>query len=427
MTAPGPDRFAYRIGPSSLRGDVHLPGAKNSALGLLAASLLTSDRVELTNYPESLLDAQVQVEMLRATGKTCEADGNVIAISEPRGLDGVIDWPGRSIRTTLLLLGALVARLRAGAVPYPGGCRLGERKYDLHVMLLERLGARVFEDESRGLLRAEAPNGLRGAEIVLPIRSTGATQSALLCGALAEGTTTIWNPHIRPEILDLVALLRAMGAAIEVHGQQQIRVEGAAGSLRGATHEVIPDNMEAITWLIGATMTGGDLTIHNFPFAHLEVPLIHLRESGAKFFPGGNDIVVRGGRCYPLEISTGPFPAINSDMQPLFAAYGAMARGETRIVDLRFPGRYAYADEFRKLGVSCELSDNLLIVRGGGRLQGSEVTALDLRAGVALCLLGLVADGQTTVREAWQIERGYSRFVERMRAVGADIQYQDAS
>ena len=427
MTSPASDRFAYRIGPSSLRGDVHLPGAKNSSLGLLAASLLTAEPVVLTNYPESLLDAQVQVDMLRGLGKICAVSDALISISESRGIECAVRWEGRSIRTTLLILGALVARLHEGAVPFPGGCRLGERKYDLHVMLLERLGARIWEDVERGLLCAAAPNGLRGAEIVLPIRSTGATQNALMCGALASGTTTIWNPHIRPEILDLVALLRKMGAMIDVRGQEQIRVEGTATGLRGATHEVIPDNMEAITWLIGATMTGGDLTIHNFPFSHLEVPLIHLRESGAKFFPGGNDIVVRGGRCYPLEISTGPFPAINSDMQPLFAAYGAMARGETRIVDLRFPGRYAYADEFRKLGVKCELRDNLLIVRGGNRPHGAEVTALDLRAGVALSLLGLVADGRTIVHEAWQIERGYSRFVDRMRAVGADIQYLDAA
>jgi UDP-N-acetylglucosamine 1-carboxyvinyltransferase len=277
------------------------------------------------------------------------------------------------------------------------------------------------------LLCAEATNGLRGAEIELPIRSTGATANAIICGALASGTTRIWNPHIRPEILDLVALLRKMGAIIEVHGQEKICVDGLASGLNGTVHDVIPDNMEAITWVIAATMTGGDLTIHNFPSSHLEVPLIHLRESGTKFFAGTEGMIVRGGRCYPVEISTGPFPGINSDMQPLFAAYGALAHGESRIVDLRFPGRFGYAEEFGKLGVDCCVRDNQLIVQGGSRLRGAEVTALDLRAGVALSLLGLVADGATIVRDAWQVERGYSRFVDRLQSLGADIKYLDAS
>jgi UDP-N-acetylglucosamine 1-carboxyvinyltransferase len=172
-------------------------------------------------------------------------------------------------------------------------------------------------------------------------------------------------------------------------------------------------------------MTGGDLTIRNFPTSHLEVPLIHLRESGVKCFQMHNEVIVRDGCCYPVDISTGPFPGINSDMQPLFAAFGACARGESRIVDLRFPGRYAYAPEFRRMGVDCEIRDNLLIVKGGGKLTGARVKATDLRAGVALVLLGLVADGETLVEDAWQVERGYSDFVDRLRSVGAQIEYVD--
>lgn len=414
---------AYRLSRSVLRGEVDLPGAKNSALRLLAASILTSDEIELTNYPESLLDAKVHVEMLRRLGKQCEVRPGGIRIREDGRLATTLEWEGRSIRNTLLILGALVARFGAGAVPLPGGCRLGERKYDLHVMLLEALGARVWEDEPRGLLCAEVSGGLVGTDIHLPLRSTGATENAVICASLAHGTTRIWNPHIRPEILDLVDMLKKMGVEIEVHGPQKICVNGQPGGLRGAAHEVIPDNMEAITWVVAASITGGEILIRNFPFRHLEVPLIHLRESGVRLYAEHGEALVRSGRCYPVEISTGPFPGINSDMQPLFAAFGSCAAGETRIMDLRFPGRYAYAEQFGKLGVDCEVRDNLLIVRGGRPLHGAEVVASDLRAGVALSLLGLVAEGETTVRDAWQVERGYSSFVQRLRALGADIEY----
>jgi UDP-N-acetylglucosamine 1-carboxyvinyltransferase len=284
--------------------------------------------------------------------------------------------------------------------------------------VLKSLGARVFVRD--GLLCAEAPTGLVGGDIHLPLRSTGATENALLCGALARGVTRIWNPHVRAEIIDLADVLNRMGARITIHGQEYIEVEGAA-QLSGVTHTVMPDNMEALTWLIASVVTGGDIEIVNFPTAHLEVPLIFLRESGARFFQGPDSVIVRGGACFPVEISTGPYPGINSDMQPLFAAFGCMSRGESRIVDLRFQGRYGYADEFARMGVSVTVQDNMLRLRRNGPLRGAEVRALDLRAGVALTLLGLAAEGETVVTDAWQIERGYSRFVDKLRGLGGNI------
>lgn len=257
---------------SRLFGKVALSGAKNSALRLLAASLLTEGRVTLTNYPAPLLDAQVHVGMLEALGKTCLVEAESISITEDRTLAEWLNWDGRSIRNTLLILGALTARRGAGRVPLPGGCKLGERKYDLHVMLLERLGARVWDEGD--YLCAEAPTGgLVGADIHLALRSTGATENAILCGTLARGVTRIWNPHIRPEILDLIALLEKMGAKIRVFGQEHIEVTGVEG-LHGAEHQVIADNMEAITWLVGAVMTGGDVEIQGFPYGDLEVVLV---------------------------------------------------------------------------------------------------------------------------------------------------------
>lgn len=416
--APTLDDRIFRVRPSRLSGTVHVSGAKNSVLRLMAASLLSSEPIELANYPAGLLDAQVHASMLERLGKRCTLSDGTLTIEEIATPPSSLDWDGRSIRNTLLILGSLTARTGAGSVPLPGGCRLGERKYDLHVMLLEAMGAEVREEGDQ--LVAEAAGGLTGAEIHLPIRSTGATENALLCGSLARGTTRIWNPHVRPEILDLIRMLRAMGARIRVFGQEHIEVEGV-DALRGARHEVLADNMEAITWLIASVITGGDVEIVGFPHDDLEIPLIHLRESGAEFYRGRDRLIVRGGRCYPVEIATGPYPAINSDMQPLFAVYGVAAHGESRIIDLRFPGRYGYAEELKRMGARFETSGNLLRILGGHPLDGARVRALDLRAGVALVLAGLMATGETEVTDAWQVERGYDGFLDKLAGLGGDV------
>lgn len=407
-----------------LSGSVKLAGAKNSALRLLAASLLTSERITLTRYPAGLLDAQVHVEMLEALGKTAKVTQDQIEIDEDRATDTVLDWHGRSIRNTLLILGALTARRGAGRVPLPGGCKLGERKYDLHVMLLERLGARVWE-EGDDLCAEAPPGGLVGADIHLSLRSTGATENAILCGTLAKGITRIWNPHIRPEIIDLIALLRSMGAKIRVFGQEHIEITGV-DELGGAEHEVIADNMEAVTWLVGAVMTGGDVEIAGFPYDDLEVVLAHLKAAGARLYRCDDALIVRGGTCYPLEISTGPHPGINSDVQPILAAWAARARGESRIVDLRFPGRYAYAEEMARMGVNHEVRGDMLVLHGSGSdLNGATVRALDLRAGAALALCGLIAEGETVITDAWQISRGYVDFADKLAALGAAVEWID--
>lgn len=410
--------FKYLIQPSRLAGQVHISGAKNSVLKLLTASLLTAEPIRLENYPASLLDAQIHVGMLEALGKKCQINGEEILITEERSPSSCLDWNGRSIRNTLLILGTLVARTGAGAVPLPGGCQIGERKYDLHEMVLRSLGARVWVENN--FLCAEAPGRLRGNDIHLPLRSTGATENAILCGTLAVGTTRVWNPHIRPEILDLIRFLQSMGAQIEVFGQEHIAIHGIDG-LKGARFTVLSDNMEALTWLIAAVITKGDVEIYNFPTRDLEIPLIHLRESGARFFKGDDCLVARGGRCYPIDISTGAYPGINSDMQPLFAVFGACAQGESKIIDLRFPGRYGYTQELAKMGVDYIIDNNLLRISGGAQLVGTEVTALDLRAGIALMLAGLVATGETVISDAWQVERGYNRLITKLQSLGASV------
>lgn len=410
--------YSFTVEQSTLFGNVTLSGAKNSALRLQAAALLTQEKVTLTNFPSNLLDVQVQNGMLEYLGKKVDVGEGRLVITENQNLSQELLWEERSIRNTLLILGTLLSRFGKGKVPLPGGCKLGERKYDIHVMIFESMGAKVWEEDN--YLVAESGKRLVGTEIVLPMRSTGATENAILCGVLAKGTTRVWNPHIRPEILDLINMLNKMGARIRVFGQEHIEIRGVEG-LHGVEHEVIQDNMEALTWMIASVITNGDIQINNFPFKHLEIPLIHLRESGAKFYQSENDIIVRGGKCYPIDISTGPYPGINSDMQPLFAIYGACARGQSKIIDLRFPGRYGYADEIRKMGVDAQVENDFLVINGGGRTQGAEVNALDLRAGMALLLLGLVSNGETTINNAWQIERGYEDIITKTRSLGGKI------
>lgn len=409
----------FCISKSRLEGAVELAGAKNSSLRLLAASLLTSETLELSNYPAELLDAKIHVDMLHALGKeTSLLSSNRIQIKESRQLKSELIWHGRSIRNTLLILGALTARFGHAKVPLPGGCKLGERKYDLHVMLLEKLGARVYEEGD--YLCAEAKNGLQGVDIHLPMRSTGATENAVIASCLARGVTRIWNPHIRPEILDLINMLNSMGARISVFGQEHIEVTGVEG-LTGTKHRVIPDNMEAITWLAAAVITQGDIEIKDFPYQDLEVVLAHLKAAGAKLYQGEKSLIVRGGHCYPVEISTGPHPGINSDVQPILAAWAAQATGESRIIDLRFPGRYGYADEMAKMGLKYDVAGDMLKIHGiGGGLVGAQVKALDLRAGIALTLCGLAAEGETIITDAWQIGRGYVNLIPKLKSLGAN-------
>ena len=409
-----------KIQKGRLEGKVKVSGAKNSSLRLLAASLLTDETVYLTNFPNGLLDVLVHLEMLEVLGKTFTTEDDTVTINEIDSKTTTeLNWDGRSIRNTLLILGALTARFGEGRVPLPGGCKLGERKYDLHVMLLENLGAKVWEEDD--YLCAKVASGrLKGNDIHLSMRSTGATENAIICGTLASGTTTIWNPHIRPEIIDLIAMLNKMGSNIKVFGQKCIVVEGVK-KLNAVKHSVIADNMEALTWAIGSVITAGDVEIQNFPFEHLEIPLTYLRESGMKYYRGRDSLIVRGGEAYPIEISTGPYPGINSDMQPLFAIYGAMSKGESKIIDLRFPGRYAYAKELAKMGMKYEIKGDFLIIHGGQSLVGASVKALDLRAGIALLLAGLTAEGETIIEDAWQISRGYENLESKLKGLGVDI------
>jgi UDP-N-acetylglucosamine 1-carboxyvinyltransferase len=412
--------------PSQLSGTIKVSGAKNSVLRLLAASILFDSDVILRNYPKDLLDVQVHEEMLKHLGKYFDySDPDTVNISQVTPLSTTLDWNGRSIRNTLLILGGLVTKYGYGKVPLPGGCKLGERKYDIHVDVLESLGATVYEEDD--YLVAKSNGRLQGTNIKLRMRSTGATENAIIMATLAKGTTNIYNPHIRPEIIDLTCFLNNSGANIIVHGQERIEIIGVE-KLLPVNHSVMPDNMEALTWVVIGAVTKSTITIEDFPFKDLEVPLIHLRESGVNLYRSGNNAIIGAGHCFPVEISTGPYPGINSDMQPIFAAFAAFCNGDSHIIDLRFPGRYGYADEMKKMGVGSAVDGDLLVIHGeaDNEIVGSEVKALDLRAGIMLLIMGLAASkGVTVINDSWQIKRGYNQILEKLLALGAKVKEID--
>ena len=413
-----------QVQKSKLEGEIIVSGAKNNALRLVVASLLSKEEVLFTNVPVAILDMQVQLQMLEYLGKTIHIENDKVKITEAATLKTDLIWDKRSIRNTLLVLGSLLARHNKGKVPLPGGCQLGDRKYDIHVYIMEKMGAQVWEEN--GYLCAESKQRLTGCDLFLPIRSTGATENGILMGCLAQGKTKIWNPHIRPEIIDMIKFLNKMGAKIKVNGQESIEIDGVDELNISTTHRCIPDNMEALTFAIATAITGGEVEIHDFPFKDLEIPMIHLRESGMKYYQSNDNrsLIVKQGNIYPIEIATGPYPAINSDMQPLFGAYGLFATGKSKIIDLRFAGRYAYAEEFKKLGAKTYIDNEFLIIEGDRsiNLQGAETTALDLRAGAALVLTGLNINGITLIDNFEQVLRGYSGFIEKLQSVGAKIE-----
>lgn len=409
-----------RVEKSVLKGEVTISGAKNSSLRLLAASILTDKNIELTNVPNGISDFQIHVDMLKVLGKDVGTFEDSAFIKNDVSTS-TLEWDRRSIRNTLLILGSLLTKTGFGKVPLPGGCQLGDRKFDLHIMAMEKMGAKVWEED--GYICARVDDKLKGADIHLRIRSTGATENSIIMGTLAKGKTKVWNPHIRPEIIDLISMLNSMGAKIKVNGQESIEIEGVE-KLHGTSHKCIPDNMEALTFAIATAITGGEVEIHNFPLEHLEIPMIYLRESGLKYYVSEdkNSVIIKKSNIYPMEIATGPYPSLNSDMQPLFAIYGLVAKGESRITDLRFPGRYEYALALNDMGAKTEVDGDMLKIYGGNNLYGTEARSLDLRAGAAFVLAGLVAEGTTIVTDYEQVERGYENFILKLKALGAKIE-----
>ncbi len=407
-------------GGSPLAGEVRVEGAKNSALKLMAAALLATGTSRLRNVPD-ISDVHTMAEVLAGLGARVTRTDHELAIDT----SGVTSFEApyemvAKMRASIVVLGPLIARYGQAKVAMPGGCAIGSRKIDMHVRGLESLGVRVAYDH--GVIHATAPEGLRGAPVVLDFPSVGATENLLMAAVLAEGTTTIENAAREPEIADLADFLSSMGARIEGAGSGEITVEGVERLSPAEGHSVVGDRIEAGTFLVAGAMARGPVTVRGFDPAHLEMLLFKLGQAGCQLDVHSDGVTVTGpARPRSVDIQTLPHPGFPTDMQAQFMAFMSIADGSCVITENVFENRFMFADELGRMGADIRIEGHHALVRGAGALSGAPVSSPDLRAGAALVIAGLVADGATKVMDVHHIERGYERFVEKLAALGADI------
>jgi UDP-N-acetylglucosamine 1-carboxyvinyltransferase len=422
--SPGPilmDKLIIR-GGEPLLGTVHISGAKNAALPCMAAALLTSEPVILENIPQ-VRDIQTTRNLLAAMGAEVELGYgrahhrttiHCENLASPEASYELV----KTMRASTLVLGPLVARCGRARVSLPGGCAIGSRPIDMHIKGLEQLGARIVQDH--GYVEATADR-LKGAEIVFDKITVTGTEDLLMAAALAEGETLLQNCAREPEVADLAALLNKMGARIEGAGTASIRVKGVS-QLGGAKHRIIPDRIEAGTFLIAGAMTGGDLNIAGCDPVHLGAVLSKLKEVGVKTKSNGDSVRVMGDNPFAAsDISTEEFPGFPTDMQAQFMALATQAEGASVITENIFENRFMHAQELVRMGANIKIEGRRAVVRGKTPLSAAAVLASDLRASASLVLAALVADGETIIDRVYHIDRGYEHIEEKLRAVGAQI------
>ena len=417
------DRIAI-AGGARLEGVIPISGAKNSAIKLMVASLLTDQPLRLTNMPR-LADTRFLGQLLQRLGVAVEErDGEAGAetvLTTPEILSAIAPYDlVRQMRASFNVLGPLVARTGQAKVSLPGGCAIGARPVDLHLMALEALGARI--DLNEGYVYAQAPRGLKGAEINFPMVSVGATEHAILAAVLAHGETVISNAACEPEIEDLADCLTKMGARIEGAGTPVIRIVGVA-SLTGATHEVTPDRIETGTFALAAAMAGGEVRLTHTRADLIEALLVKMEEAGVEVERLNDGLTVKrnGARLRAVEVTTDPYPGFATDLQAQFMALMTLADGESVIRETIFENRFMHAPELTRLGADITVSGGEARVRGVGQLVGAPVMATDLRASVSLVIAALAARGETTVNRVYHLDRGFERLEEKLSACGANV------
>jgi UDP-N-acetylglucosamine 1-carboxyvinyltransferase len=401
-----------------LRGEVRVSAAKNAALPLLAASLLSAEPVVLENVPRLADVATIRALLGRLGTEVDERDGCTIARTPSlRSVEAPYDLVS-TMRASVLVLGPLLARAGRARVALPGGCAIGVRPIDLHLRGLERLGADIAL--TQGYVEARAAR-LKGARIVFDIVTVTGTENLMMAATLAEGTTILENAAREPEVPDLARLLTAMGARIRGAGTERIEVEGVA-ELGGARHRIIPDRVEAGTFLVAGAITRGDVVVRDVVPDHLTAILDKLEAAGARLDVGPDRIRVRAeGRPRPVDIVTNPYPGFATDMQAQMMALLGLADGSSVITETIFENRFQHAAELRRLGAAIEIEGNRAVIRGVGGYQGAPVMATDLRASASLVLAGLAAAGTTEVSRVYHLDRGYEAMERKLGALGARI------
>jgi len=414
------DRILIR-GGRVLSGSIPISGAKNAALPLMAAGLLSDGPLTLTNAPD-LADVATMAGLLAHHGLTVARDkaARSITISgAATDLEAPYDLV-RKMRASVLVLGPLLARFGRARVSLPGGCAIGTRPVDLHLKALEQMGAEI--EITAGYIEARAPGGLRGARIIFPQVSVGATENILMAAALAQGQSEIVNAAREPEITDLAACLMRMGARIEGIGTDRLVVEGVS-SLGAATHPIIADRIEAGTFACAAAITGGSLLLQGARLDHLGAVTRTLREAGVDVAEEEGGLrVTRSNGLRGADVMTEPFPGFATDMQAQFMALMCVAEGASMITETIFENRFMHVPELSRMGARINFHGASAIVRGVKHLSGAPVMATDLRASVSLILAGLAAEGETIVNRVYHLDRGYERVEAKLAAVGADIE-----
>ncbi|HWK46158.1 MAG TPA: UDP-N-acetylglucosamine 1-carboxyvinyltransferase [Stellaceae bacterium] len=425
------DKIRIR-GGRRLEGSITIGGSKNAALPLMAASLLTDEKLVLSNLPQ-LADIATLANLLSQHGVDlrreddgAEDAGRTVSLHAARIASTTAPYDlVRKMRASVLVLGPLVARCGEARVSLPGGCAIGARPVDLHLKGLTEMGAVIELRE--GYIEARAPGGLHGATIVLPFASVGATENLMMAACLAEGETTLVNTAREPEIVDLALCLQSMGAEIEGAGSDRIVIRGRR-RLHGATHRVIPDRIETGTYMMAAAITGGDLVLADSDLVSLQAVARALASAGVEVeaVPGG--MRVRGRtesgrpRLTGIDVMTEPFPGFPTDLQAQMMAVMTMADGAAMITETIFENRFMHVPELCRMGANINIHGASAMVRGVKQLTGAPVMATDLRASVSLVLAGLAATGETTISRVYHLDRGYERLEAKLAACGADIE-----
>jgi UDP-N-acetylglucosamine 1-carboxyvinyltransferase len=410
-------------GGAELAGEITISGAKNACLALMPAALLTEEPLTLTNAPR-LADIATMRALLESLG--CEVaslqNGRALAIAAERVSNRTAHYDiVRKMRASILVLGPLLAREGAAVVSLPGGCAIGARPVDLHLSGLEKLGATL--ELRDGYVHAEAPGGLRGAEIAFPFVSVGATENLLMAATLAKGVTTLRNAAREPEIVDLACCLRAMGAHIEGEGSETIAVEGV-GRLHGATHRVIADRIELGTYMIAPAIAGGavELVGGDRRLVGALIDALEAADVSVEDTKRGLRVSRRGGAVRPMRIVTAPYPGFPTDLQAQLMSLLTQADGESVIEERIFENRFMHVPELARMGAEITVHGGEAHVRGNSRLRGAPVMASDLRASAGLILAALAAEGETVIQRVYHLDRGYERVEEKLSACGAKIE-----
>jgi len=421
----GADMEQYIMkGGNPLKGEVSISGAKNAALGILAASIMTDDTVTLENLPD-VRDIRVLLQAMQEIGAKVEyIDKNTVKINGSHIQSISIDYEFiRKIRASYYLLGALLGKYRKSQVALPGGCNIGSRPIDQHIKGFKALGAEVTIEQ--GMIATEAER-LVGTHIYMDVVSVGATINVMMAAAMAEGKSIIENAAKEPHIVDVANFLNSMGANIKGAGTDVIRVQGVE-KLHGTEYSIIPDQIEAGTFMCMAAATKGDVVIKNVIPKHLEAISAKLVEMGAKVEEYDDAVRVYGAekRLGPTHIKTLPYPGFPTDMQPQFATLLALSEGSSIVTESIFENRFKYVDELARMGAKITVEGNTAFIEGVEKFSNARLSAPDLRAGAALVMAGLAADGISTVDQIEYIQRGYESFEEKLRGLGAIIELVD--